>query len=49
MVNKMNTSNIKSFSVYGLFRTNDVHIPFDENIKILVGENEIQIKFLKKN
>jgi len=30
---------IKSFSVYGLFGTNDVHIPFDENIKILVGEN----------
>jgi predicted ATPase len=36
-----NTSNIKSFSVYGLFGTDDVHIPFDENIKILVGENGI--------
>lgn len=35
----MNTSNIKSFSVHGLFGTDDVHIPFDENIKILVGEN----------
>ncbi|MEA5617178.1 AAA family ATPase [Cronbergia sp. UHCC 0137] len=35
----MNTSNIKSFSVYGLFGTDDVHIPFDENIKILIGEN----------
>ncbi|POZ49826.1 AAA family ATPase [Methylovulum psychrotolerans] len=35
----MNTSPIKSFSVYGLFGTSDVHIPFDENIKILVGEN----------
>lgn len=35
----MKSSNIKSFSVYGLFGTNDVHIPFDENIKILIGEN----------
>jgi len=35
----MNPSNIKSFSVHGLFGTDDVHIPFDENIKILVGEN----------
>ncbi len=41
MNNKMNTSNIKSFSVSGLFGTDDVHIPFDENIKILVGENGI--------
>jgi predicted ATPase len=41
MDNKMNTSNIKSFSVYGLFGTDEVHIPFDENIKILVGENGI--------
>jgi predicted ATP-binding protein involved in virulence len=37
----MNKSNIKSFSVHGLFGTDDVHIPFDENIKILVGENGI--------
>ncbi|ASF47462.1 AAA family ATPase [Methylovulum psychrotolerans] len=35
----MNPSPIKSFSIYGLFGTSDVHIPFDENIKILVGEN----------
>jgi predicted ATPase len=35
----MNTSNIKSFSVHGLFGTDDVHIPFDDSIKILVGEN----------
>ncbi len=35
------TSNIKSFSVYGLFGTNDVHIPFDEDVKILIGENGI--------
>ena len=35
----MNANTIKSFSVYGLFGTNDVHIPFDENIKILIGEN----------
>lgn len=35
----MQPGNIKSFSVYGLFGTDDVHIPFDENIKILIGEN----------
>lgn len=35
----MKPSNIKNFSVYGLFGTDDVHIPFDENIKILIGEN----------
>ena len=34
-----NPSPIKSFSVYGLFGTHYVHIPFDENIKILIGEN----------
>lgn len=34
-----NPSPIKSFSVYGLFGTHDVHIPFDDNIKILIGEN----------
>jgi predicted ATP-binding protein involved in virulence len=37
----MNTSNIKSFSVHGLFGTDNVHIPFDESIKILIGENGI--------
>jgi predicted ATP-binding protein involved in virulence len=35
----MKSNIIKSFSVYGLFGTDDVHIPFDENIKILIGEN----------
>ncbi|MGK7945829.1 MAG: AAA family ATPase [Microcystaceae cyanobacterium] len=30
---------IKSFSIYGLFGTHDVHIPFNESIKILIGEN----------
>jgi len=35
----MKTSNLKSFSIYGLFETQDVHIPFDEDIKILIGEN----------
>ena len=32
-------SNIQRFSIYGLFGRSDVHIPFDENIKILIGEN----------
>ncbi|MCU0389512.1 MAG: ATP-binding protein [Thermoflexibacter sp.] len=35
----MKTSNIKSFSIKGLFGTTDVHIPFDEGVKILIGEN----------
>lgn len=30
---------LKSFTVNGLFGTNNVFIPFDENIKILIGEN----------
>lgn len=37
----MNTHNIKHFSIYGLFGRSDVHIPFEENVKILVGENGI--------
>lgn len=41
MHNKMNISNIKSFAVYGFWGTDDVYIPFNENIKILVGENGI--------
>ncbi|NJO02979.1 MAG: ATP-binding protein [Bacteroidia bacterium] len=35
----MKSGIIKSFSIRGLFGTSDVHVPFDENIKILVGEN----------
>lgn len=35
----MNLSNIKSFTVKGLFGTNDVTIPFYDGIKILIGEN----------
>ena len=39
MDNKSPRSIIKSFSIYGLFGTQDVHIDFDENIKIIIGEN----------
>jgi predicted ATP-dependent endonuclease of OLD family len=35
----MKSGSIKSFSIYELFGTSDFHIPFDEDIKILVGEN----------
>ncbi|MEY4935192.1 MAG: hypothetical protein RIS64_1551 [Bacteroidota bacterium] len=35
----MTINPIKSFSIYGLFGTTDVHIPLDEPVKILVGEN----------
>jgi len=31
----------KSFSVYGLFGTKDIHIPFNDNTLILIGENGI--------
>lgn len=37
----MTSSKIKSFSVLGLFGTHNVCITFDEEIKILVGENGI--------
>ena len=39
MDNKSAQSIIKSFSIFGLFGTEDVHIDFDENIKIIIGEN----------
>lgn len=35
----MKLNNIKSFTVLGLFGTNDVIIPFKDGIKILIGEN----------
>lgn len=35
----MGLHKIKSFSIYRLFGTHDVHIPFENDIKILIGEN----------
>lgn len=35
----MNLNNIRSFTVLGLFGTNDVTIPFKDGTKILIGEN----------
>ncbi|MDR3246569.1 MAG: ATP-binding protein [Prevotellaceae bacterium] len=35
----MNKIHIKSFEVFGLFGTDDVSIPFNEKVKILIGEN----------
>jgi predicted ATP-binding protein involved in virulence len=35
----MKAKNIKSFSVFGLFGTDDIHIPFESDVKILIGEN----------
>lgn len=35
----MKLNSIKSFTVLGLFGTNDVTIPFKDGIKILIGEN----------
>ena len=32
-------SPIKSFSIFGLFGSSDVHIPFEDPYKILIGEN----------
>ena len=37
----MKSSQIKSFAVEGLFGTNNVLIPFEEDTKILIGENGI--------
>jgi AAA ATPase domain len=39
MIIKMTTNPIKSFAIYGLFGTTHVHIPLNEPVKILVGEN----------
>lgn len=35
----MKLNNIKSFTVIGLFGTNNVTIPFKDGVKILIGEN----------
>ncbi len=35
----MNKIKIKSFEIIGLFGTDDIKIPFKDNIKILIGEN----------
>ncbi len=35
----MNQSIVTSFSIRGLFGTDDVHIPFPDRAKILIGEN----------
>lgn len=35
----MKANKIKSFTIFGLFGESDIHIPFEENIKILIGEN----------
>ncbi|MDR1244545.1 MAG: ATP-binding protein [Endomicrobium sp.] len=35
----MNKIHIKSFEVFGLFGTDDVSIPFNDRVKILIGEN----------
>ena len=37
----MKENNIKGFSIIGLFGTNDVKIIFEEDVKILIGENGI--------
>jgi len=35
----MNSNIMKSFSVFGLFGTDDVRIPFDTKVKVLIGKN----------
>ncbi len=35
----MSIHDLKRFSIYGFLGINDVHISFDDNIKILIGEN----------
>ena len=48
MNNKSSSSIIKSFAIYGLFGTNDVRITFDENIKIIIGENAEMLNLATK-
>ena len=45
----MKSDLIKSFTVEGLFGTNDILIPFDDNVKILIGENGLRISFVPNN
>jgi AAA15 family ATPase/GTPase len=39
VVNEMNSTNLKSFKILGLFGRYDVELPFDKQVNIFIGEN----------
>lgn len=39
VVNEMNSTNLKSFKIFGLFNRYDVVLPFDKQVNIFIGEN----------
>lgn len=39
VVNEMNSTNLKSFKIFGLFDRYDVELPFDKQVNIFIGEN----------
>lgn len=39
VVNNMNSTNLKSFKILGLFDRYDVELPFDKEVNIFIGEN----------
>ena len=39
VVNEMNSTNLKSFKIFGLFNRYDVELPFDKQVNIFIGEN----------
>lgn len=39
VVNEMNSTNLKSFKIFGLFSRYDVELPFNKQVNIFIGEN----------
>lgn len=39
VVNEMNSTNLKSFKIFGLFNRYDVELQFDKQVNIFIGEN----------
>lgn len=39
VVNGMNTTNLKSFKIFGLFGRYNIELPFDKEVNIFIGEN----------
>ncbi|MBQ2900134.1 MAG: AAA family ATPase [Oscillospiraceae bacterium] len=39
VVNEMNSTNLKSFKIFGLFNRYDIELPFDKQVNIFIGEN----------
>lgn len=39
VINEMNSTNLKSFKILGLFGRYDVDLPFDKEVNIFIGEN----------